>query len=391
MTRSLLVVTSIHDDFDKRIWRHAVSMAEIGYTVHIVCPWVVEEESEKVEGVFFHPFERVAKRRQRPYLVPIRTWKKIQPLINKVDIIHFHDIDILPWMAIISLFKPVVYDVHENYADEMLVRDWIPGFLRLPLYWVVNIGQYICSRVIRNVVLVTEAQKKDFSSRRINSIIVHNYASLKLIDDAVNDYLARDQVVVIFPGSQYLSNGTMLLLDIAQLTRKAIPDIRVLISDAFESERFRERFIRELKSRELEDVFEIMPMVPSSEIIKLLNCATIAINPVLRVRKQLRAINTKLFEFMAAGIPFISSDLPYPAELVRDTGAGLLAQPESAASFSKQIYRLAQDREFALSLGKKGQRAFIDRYSWESQMPLLKDYYENILSPSLATQNEGRS
>jgi len=367
------VVTSIHDDFDKRIWRHAVSMAETGYTVHLVCPWVVTEESEKVEGIFFHPFERVTKRRQRPYLVPIRLWKKIQPLINKVDIIHFHDIDILPWMAMISLFKPVVYDVHENYADEMLVRDWIPGFLRLPLYWAVNTGQYICSRMIRNIVLVTEAQKKDFNSPRINSIIVHNYASLKLIDDAANDYLTRDQAI-IFPGSQYMSNGTMFLLDIAQMTKKEIPDIKFLISDAFESERFRERFIRELKSRKLEDTFEIMPMVPSSEIIKLLNRATITINPVLRVRKQLRAINTKLFEFMAAGIPFISSDLPYPTELVRDTGAGLLAQPESAASFAKQIYRLAQDRQFALFLGKNGQRAFIDRYSWESQMPILKHF-----------------
>ena len=380
MTRSLLVVTSIHDDFDKRIWRHAVSMAETGYTVHLVCPWVVTEESEKVEGIFFHPFERVTKRRQRPYLVPIRLWKKIQPLINKVDIIHFHDIDILPWMAMISLFKPVVYDVHENYADEMLVRDWIPGFLRLPLYWAVNTGQYICSRMIRNIVLVTEAQKKDFNSPRINSIIVHNYASLKLIDDAANDYLTRDQAI-IFPGSQYMSNGTMFLLDIAQMTKKEIPDIKFLISDAFESERFRERFIRELKSRKLEDMFEIMPMVPSSEIIKLLNRATISINPVLRVRKQLRAINTKLFEFMAAGIPFISSDLPYPTELVRDTGAGLLAQPESAASFAKQIYRLAQDRQFALFLGKNGQRAFNDRYSWESQMPVLKHFYESISPP----------
>jgi glycosyltransferase involved in cell wall biosynthesis len=387
MTQSLLVVTSIHDDFDKRIWRHAVSMSENGYKVHLVCPWVVEH-GQDYSGVILQPFKRVEKRIQRPYQIPFRAWKKLRPLIDEVDIVHFHDIDLLPWMAILALFKPVVYDVHENYADEMLVRDWIPYYLRRPLYWMVNIGQYLLSRVVRNVVLVTKAQEEDFSSRYINKIIVRNYASLKLMDDAADNYLTRSPVV-IFPGSQYENNGTLLLLDIALLTKEKIPGIKFCISDAFESERFRERFIRELKFRELDDMFEIMPMVPSSEVIKLLNRATIAINPVLRVRKQLRAINTKLFEFMAAGIPFISSDLPYPTELVRDTKAGLLAQPESPESFSEQICRLHHDKTLAISLGQNGQRAFTARYSWESQMPALKHYYENILSPESVVNSSG--
>jgi len=38
------------------------------------------------------------------------------------------------------------------------------------------------------------------------------------------------------------------------------------------------------------------------------------------------------------------------------------------------------DPGFAQSLGANGQRAFRDRYSWESQMPLLLDLYDRILS-----------
>ena len=39
MSITIAVVTSIHPDFDARIWKHVVSLAEAGIRVHFISPW----------------------------------------------------------------------------------------------------------------------------------------------------------------------------------------------------------------------------------------------------------------------------------------------------------------------------------------------------------------
>lgn len=126
-TKRLVIVTSIHPDFDKRVWRHARGVADMGWEVDLVCPWNVPAD-ERVDGVRFRPFPPVRSRHARLLLIPWRVLKAMRPVIRDADVVHFHDLDLLPWMSLVSLYRPVVYDVHENYPDEMLVREWILGW-----------------------------------------------------------------------------------------------------------------------------------------------------------------------------------------------------------------------------------------------------------------------
>jgi glycosyltransferase involved in cell wall biosynthesis len=111
----------------------------------------------------------------------------------------------------------------------------------------------------------------------------------------------------------------------------------------------------------------------------ILNQATIAIAPNLRVPKHVKAIPTKLFEYMAAGLPMISSDLPYQVELFSNHRIGILAQPEYPDSFACAIKTLVDNRTLAFELGKNGQRAFVAEYCWESQVPDLLAFYATII------------
>src|SRR4029077_14946847 len=104
---SVAVVTSIHKDFDSRIWKHAKSLVAMGHSVDLICPWEVQD-GMAFEGVKFHTFKRVIKRSLRPFLIPVRVFSRLWPVLSRVDIVHFHDIDILPWMTLISLMKPVI-------------------------------------------------------------------------------------------------------------------------------------------------------------------------------------------------------------------------------------------------------------------------------------------
>lgn len=373
---SVAIVTSIHPDFDARIWKHARLLATAGLDVHLICPWNVEPNSV-VDGVTFHPFSKVTSRSKRVFQIPIRLLPPLVKIIRNVDIIHFHDIDILPWMAFFSLFKTVVYDVHENYPEEMLVRDWVPNILRTPLYYLVRYVQQMFSFLVRNIVLVAPSQEASFNFKYFRKIYLYNFASKALMSDAKDDYENRKDVVV-FIGSQHNNNGSLLLLDIVEETIKRLPNIKFLATDRFSNQVFRDFYIKEIGRRHLDDSLRLIPNVKPHELMGVLNGATIGISPNLRVKQQIDGIHTKIFEYMCAGIPMVVSDLPHQEEVINHSQAGILAQPESVDSFVSGIERLVNDREYARLLGLNGQKAFLEDYCYESQESSLINFYKLI-------------
>ena len=212
--QSVAVVTSIHPDFDTRVWNHVRSLINCGVETRFICPWN-SAESIDLPGLSLHIFPRVVSRVSRPVLIPVRVFRQLIPLLGSVQLVHFHDLDLLPWMAVLSFFKPVVYDIHENYAEEMLVRDWIPRPLRYFLKMLVVMWHTIFPRLIRNLVLVTPQQADEFDAAGLRTIVIHNYASLRLSENVRCDYSTRPDRV-IFTGGNYLENGSLLLLEIAQ-------------------------------------------------------------------------------------------------------------------------------------------------------------------------------
>jgi len=299
-------------------------------------------------------------------------------VIRNVDIVHFHDIDILPWMAFISFFKPVVYDVHENYPDEMLDRFWIPDPMRRIMYHLVRHSQYFFSSFIKNLVFVTEDQNRDFNHKRFNKILIYNYASRDLIKLRKDNYLEREDLI-IFTGAHYISNGTYLILDIADRLKYKFPHVKILITDRF-SGGLRKKVEKEIRLRHLKGILKIIPQVKSDAIMGLLNEATIGLCPNLRVIKQLRAIPTKIFEYMAAGIPIIASNLGLQEQIISSTRSGILAQPENPDSFVVAIEELIKNRQFAKEFGENGFKAFVNKYNWDHQIANMENYYDSIIS-----------
>lgn len=373
---SVTIVTSIHPDFDPRIWRHAKSLAANGINVQLVCPWGAALVYD-VPNIKFHIFPRVTNRIFRPILIPLMIFRKILPLLSITQIIHFHDIDLLPLMALLSFLKPIVYDVHENYAEEMLVRDWIPKIFRKPLKLFVEKIHIFFPRFIHNIIYVVPQQKIEFKGRSLNCLFLPNYASSKLLDGYVDNYFLR-QDIIIFTGSHYEDNGSSLLIDIAKRLKVRNIVLKILVTNRFVSKKFEVRFMQEIYDNNLDNI-KVINSVPSSDLMILLNQATIAIAPNLRIRKQEIAIPTKLFEYMAASLPIVSSDLPYQKELITRHKIGLLAQPEDPDSFVEAIDKLYKDKHLAAKLGRNGRIAFEENYTWESRLPFLIDFYEKIL------------
>jgi glycosyltransferase involved in cell wall biosynthesis len=371
------VVTSIHPDYDARVYKHCLSVARLGFQTTLVSPWAPLRDE---------PFQFLRFPRSPGLLGRVKQMAAVARLALRADadIYHFHDIDLLPLFTLIRLVtgKPVVYDIHENYSEEMLVRYWVPRALRIPLYWAVHYGQRMCCSVIRNVVAVVDRILADVGGPWLHAIQIRNFASVDLARSAKDDY-ARREPGVLFLGSQYVENGSFLFLDIAERVLRRRRDIRFYSIDRFGSNlALRDKIVAEIARRGLEQHVTMLPNVLPHDVMGHVNRCMIGLSPNLDVPKQRRAIPTKLFEYMAGGIPIVASDLPYNRRYVGQTGAGLLADPADPETFADAICRLTDDRVAARRMGQAGRQAFLRRFCWESQERTLHEFYDGILTRS---------
>ena len=83
----------------------------------------------------------------------------------------------------------------------------------------------------------------------------------------------------------------------------------------------------------------------------------------------------KLFEYLAAGVPAVVSDLPEIARVVKDHGAGWILQSWSIESLGLLVSGI-DNADVAYRRGGAARAAEV--YSWERQLPGLRSVYQRL-------------
>lgn len=82
-----------------------------------------------------------------------------------------------------------------------------------------------------------------------------------------------------------------------------------------------------------------------------------------------------MYEYMAAGIPFICSDFPLWKEVTEATDAGICVPYNDIEAIRKEIAGLLSNREKAQQMGLNGYHAVKEKYNWENEAVALKKLY----------------
>ncbi len=81
----------------------------------------------------------------------------------------------------------------------------------------------------------------------------------------------------------------------------------------------------------------------------------------------------KMFEYMAAGKPIISSDLPVLREVLEDGRNAILVPADDLAAWESAIHRLSGDPDLGLRLGEAARRDLHERYTWDARAGRVLD------------------
>ncbi|MGH2945011.1 MAG: glycosyltransferase [Solirubrobacteraceae bacterium] len=124
----------------------------------------------------------------------------------------------------------------------------------------------------------------------------------------------------------------------------------------------------------VDDRLELCAPVPPQEVVAAVAGAAIGlclIQPVCRSYEL--TLPNKLFEYAAAGVPVLASDLPVIADTVRRWDAGELVPPSDPAAIATGARRLlAGDRR---ATARRGALALAGSARWESERERLAEVY----------------
>ena len=91
----------------------------------------------------------------------------------------------------------------------------------------------------------------------------------------------------------------------------------------------------------------------------------------------------KLFEYLSAGIPVITSDFPLWRKIVKGYNCGLIVDPLNPKEIADAINWIINNPEEAEKMGKNGRKAVEEHFNWGNEKKKLLNMYQNITGVSL--------
>jgi len=127
------------------------------------------------------------------------------------------------------------------------------------------------------------------------------------------------------------------------------------------------------------DRVELRAPVAPSEVPSVLAGATAGlclIQPVCRSYEL--SLPNKLFEYSAAGVPILASDMPVIATVVRGEGLGEVVPPGGSQAIAASLERLLRPKDWGLAAERA--RAFADTHAWAGEACTLAGVYRRAVS-----------
>src|SRR5918996_2680539 len=148
----VLIMASGHEATDPRIYKQASGLQGLGADVTVVATLAHANPGQVSVLTVRTPSSRLARFIGQPWRCLWRAWRQ------RPDIIHLHDAEMLITLPLAKLRWPrcrFVYDVREDFANLMLIRDWLPQWVKPAVRMLTNTLEKGLARFADALVSVT--------------------------------------------------------------------------------------------------------------------------------------------------------------------------------------------------------------------------------------------
>jgi glycosyltransferase involved in cell wall biosynthesis len=362
--RKILHLTSAHPARDPRIFhKQCVSLAALGYDVGLVA---AHDRAETVDGVRIVPVDRPRGRRDRMTRV---AWQVQRAAAReRPDVCHFHDPELL-WVGTLLKLRGlrVVYDVHEDVPKQVMSKHWIPPWARPLVARAVALVEQLGARALDGIVAATPSIAAKFPAAK--TVVVQNFPEASF---------ARDGAGPRPPAEAFVYAGGLMVIqgvrEMAQAFALLPEGMTGTVAGTFHPAELEQQIAALPGWRRV----RYLGQVGRPEVLRAIDGAAVGLVLNHPTRNYVDAYPTKMFEYMARGVPVVCSDFPLWARIVGDAGCGIAVDPRDPRAIAEAIRRLNAEPELARRLGENGRRAVCDRLNWERELGKLDGLYRTL-------------
>ena len=361
-------LTSVHPIGDNRIfYRECKTLADAGYDVALV---VGHPPTEPVAGV---PVIGVGEGRNRVDRATRIVWKVFRAALKeRAQIYHLHDAELL-WIGLLLKLagRCVVYDVHEDTPKQIMNKFWIPWWAKRVLSSGTALMERLAAAAFDGIVAATPFIADRFPAAK--TAVVQNFPRLSAARDRPEVGAGDRTYAFAYTGGLAAVQGLREIVATAGLLPPDLGD--AVVAGWFDDDALE----REIRASEGWKRIRFLGRVTPNEVLEAIvsaRCGLVIDHPI---SNYLDSYSTKMFEYMACGVPVVCSDFPLWVRVVTDADCGVTVNPMDPHTVVKAVEALCRDPEEARRLGENGRRAIRERYNWENEFAKLDDLYRRLM------------
>ena len=369
MGRHICHITTVHPARDIRIfYKECSALAQEGFKVTLL---VANSESFRENGVEVIGVPvTYSNRIQRILRTPGVLFRKA--LEVDAEVYHFHDPEFIPsGLKLIRKGKKVIYDVHEDVPRQILAKFWIPAIFRSLVANLFERYENYSARRMSHLVTSTPTIRNRFKKLNPATTDINNYPIINELMRPIEWDKKKNQVCYV--GGISVERGITNVLEALE----ELDGVEFNLAGNFSPESYREEVLQS-KAREKILFWGFVDRKGTSAI---LGRSRVGLVTLLPMPNHIDSQPNKMFEYMAAGLPVVSSGFPLWRSIVEGHECGICVDPSNPKEIREAIQTILDNPGMAQKMGENGQAAVREKYNWQQEKNKLVDLYNHLLDP----------
>ena len=357
-------VSSVHQAGDPRIFeKQSTSLRRAGYDVRLVATGRAPEHAEL--PVVAYP--RSGRRLVRMTLGVARA--VLRALRMRPTVVHLHDPELIPAVPLLRLLRiRVIFDSHEHIAASMPNKPYLPRAVHRVAQRLSGTLVSMVDRLASAIVTATPAIATEFHNPR--TVVVQNFPILDQWTES--EASSRPGAQLVYVGGVTQGRGAFEMLEAMERLGES-HGARLVIAGPVP-----EGLLAELRERPGWRYVDYLGVLDRAQVADLLAKSTIGVVLFLPEPNHVKAQPTKMFEYMAAGLPVLASDYPLWRELVESAGAGVVADPQDIDAVVRQATYLLDHPAERAEMGRRGRELVETTRNWRVEAEHLVALYDDL-------------